>query len=96
MGLCTMRVQVPRKIDCGRQFCGVLVWELFVLFVQLVVDFLENMWYNKEKKEREKFMEKFIPTTHLIEDRMDRVVFIATKIGFGEIVEEFFYRHKVF
>lgn len=35
-------------------------------------------------------MEKFIPTTHLIEDRMDRVVFIATKVGFGEIVEEFY------
>lgn len=35
-------------------------------------------------------MEKFVPTTHLIEDRMDRVVFIATKVGFGEIVEEFY------
>ena len=35
-------------------------------------------------------MEKFIPTTHLLEDRMDRVVFIATTIGFGEIVEEFY------
>lgn len=23
--------------------CGVLVWELFALFVQLVVDFLENI-----------------------------------------------------
>lgn len=35
-------------------------------------------------------MEKFIPTKHLTEDRMDRVVFIATTIGFGEIVEEFY------
>ena len=35
-------------------------------------------------------MEKFIPTKHLTEDRMDRVVFIATTIGFGEIMEEFY------
>ena len=35
-------------------------------------------------------MEKFIPTKHLTEDRMDRVVFIATTVGFGETVEEFF------
>lgn len=35
-------------------------------------------------------MERIIPTTHLIEDRMDRVIFIATEIGFGEIVEEFY------
>ena len=35
-------------------------------------------------------MERFIPTKHLTEDRMDRVVFIATTIGFGEIVEEFY------
>ena len=35
-------------------------------------------------------MEKFIPTNHLIEDRADRVVFIATTIGFGETVEEFY------
>ena len=35
-------------------------------------------------------MEKFIPTKHLTEDRMERVVFIATTIGFGETVEEFF------
>ncbi len=35
-------------------------------------------------------MDKFTPTKHLVEDRMDRVVFIATTIGFGEIVEEFF------
>ena len=35
-------------------------------------------------------MEKFIPTKHLTEDRMDRVVFIATTIGFGETVEEFY------
>ena len=35
-------------------------------------------------------MEKFIPTKHLTEDRMDRVVFIATTVGFGEIVEEFY------
>ena len=35
-------------------------------------------------------MEKFIPTKPLTEDRMDRVVFIATTIVFGEIVEEFY------
>ena len=35
-------------------------------------------------------MERFIPTNHLIDDRMDRVVFIATTIGFGEVVEEFY------
>ena len=35
-------------------------------------------------------MERIIPTKHLTEDRMDRVVFIATTIGFGEIVEEFY------
>lgn len=34
-------------------------------------------------------MEKFIPTKHLTEERVDRVVFIATTIGFGEIIEEF-------
>lgn len=35
-------------------------------------------------------MEKFIPTRHLTEDRVDRVVFIATTIGFGEVVDEFY------
>ena len=35
-------------------------------------------------------MEKFIPTKHLTEERMDRVVFIATTIGFGEILENFY------
>ena len=35
-------------------------------------------------------MEKFIPTKHLTEDRIDRVVFIATTIGFGEILENFY------
>lgn len=35
-------------------------------------------------------MEKFIPTRHLTEDRADRVVFIATTIGFGEVVDEFY------
>ena len=35
-------------------------------------------------------MEKITPTKHLTEDRMDRVVFIATVIGFGEIMEEFY------
>ena len=35
-------------------------------------------------------MEKFIPTKHLTEDRMERIVFIATTIGFGDIVEEFY------
>lgn len=35
-------------------------------------------------------MEKFIPTKHLTEDRTDRVVFIATTIGFGEVVDEFY------
>ena len=35
-------------------------------------------------------MEKFIPTKHLSEDRADRVVFIATTIGFGEVVDEFY------
>lgn len=35
-------------------------------------------------------MERIIPTRHLTEDRMDRVVFIATTIGFGETVEEFY------
>lgn len=35
-------------------------------------------------------MEKFIPTKHLTEERMDRVVFIATTVGFGEILENFF------
>ena len=35
-------------------------------------------------------MEKFIPTKHLTEDRADRVVFIATTIGFGEVVDEFY------
>lgn len=35
-------------------------------------------------------MEKIIPTRHLTEDRMERVVFIATTIGFGDIIEEFY------
>lgn len=35
-------------------------------------------------------MERIIPTKHLIEDRADRVVFIATTVGFGDIVEEFY------
>ena len=35
-------------------------------------------------------MERFIPTKHLTEDRMERVVFIATTVGFGEIIEEFY------
>lgn len=35
-------------------------------------------------------MERMIPTRHLVEDRADRVVFIATTIGFGEVVEEFY------
>ena len=35
-------------------------------------------------------MEKIIPTKHLTEERMDRVVFIATTIGFGEILENFY------
>ena len=35
-------------------------------------------------------MERIIPTKHLLEDRADRVVFIATTIGFGEILEEFY------
>ena len=35
-------------------------------------------------------MEKFIPTKHLTEDRMERVIFIATTIGFGETIEEFY------
>ncbi len=35
-------------------------------------------------------MERFIPTKHLTEDRMDRVVYIATTIGFGEVMEEFY------
>jgi hypothetical protein len=43
-----------------------------------------------KKKERKYAMEKFIPTKHLAEDRMDRVVFIATTIGFGEILESFY------
>lgn len=35
-------------------------------------------------------MERFIPTRHLTEDRMERVVFIATTIGFGDTIEEFY------
>lgn len=35
-------------------------------------------------------MERFIPTRHLTEGRMDRVVYIATTIGFGEVMEEFY------
>lgn len=35
-------------------------------------------------------MERIIPTRHLTEDRMERVVFIATTIGFGDIIEEFY------
>lgn len=35
-------------------------------------------------------MERFIPTKHLTEDRMERVIFIATTVGFGEIIEEFY------
>ena len=35
-------------------------------------------------------MERFIPTKHLTEDRMERAVFIATTVGFGEIIEEFY------
>jgi hypothetical protein len=42
------------------------------------------------KKKGENNMEKIIPTKHLLEDRADRVVFIATTIGFGEILEEFY------
>ena len=39
-------------------------------------------------------MEKINPTKHLLEDRMDRVVFIATTIGFGEVVDEFIVEDK--
>lgn len=33
-------------------------------------------------------MEKIITTRHLTQERMDRVVYIGTTIGFGEVVEE--------